>query len=233
MSTTPVPAQASTGAATTPNAGATLQGAKADGTPAAPAPAPVEGAPLAKPAEGAPGPTKTEEAKDGKTAEPAKAGESPEINLTFPDGVEVDKAWLGEFLPLAKELGLKSETAQKVADLFVKDRVAQAERTQKQWAEQDRTWVEEVKADAKLGGDKLDATVRKARAAMDKIAPGLGEAYGQIGMGNHPATLRAWDAVAKAIGDDSVAGTTGATTPSKPTGDAALAQALYTSMNKE
>ena len=135
--------------------------------------------------------------------------EKPEVpeayEFTFADGMEVDADTLGNLSELAKELGLTQEQAQKIADLGVKQSERWAEAQQQVLADAEKQWIDTLKADKDLGGDKLDENMAVAKGALDKFgSPELTEFLKESRLGNHPELIRWAFKVGKAIADDSV-----------------------------
>jgi hypothetical protein len=65
------------------------------------------------------------------------------------------------------------------------------------------TWVEQVKADKDIGGDKLDENLGIARKALDHFGtPELKDVLNASGLGNHPAVIKAFVKAGKAISED-------------------------------
>lgn len=133
---------------------------------------------------------------DTKTDE-VKAPESYELQM--PEGIELDKAAADEFTAIAKELKLDQPTAQKLADVAAKMQQRQVEAHQKLV----ETWVESVKADKDIGGDKLDENLGVARKALETFGtPELRDVLNATGFGNHPEVIKAFFKIGKAISDD-------------------------------
>lgn len=142
------------------------------------------------------------EASDGEGAETAESkNEVPEAYADFvmPEGVTLDKAQVEAFAPIAKELGLTQEQAQKLVDL-------QAAKVQADMAAADATiaqWAEEAKADPEIGGAKWDGTLKAAQAAYVSVAtPKLREMLDTTGFGNHPEVIRMFAAIGSKLGLD-------------------------------
>jgi hypothetical protein len=158
-----------------------------------------------------------------KTEETPATPEVPEAyDLKMPDGIELDKASADEFTTIAKELKLDQATAQKLADVAAK----QAQRQVEAHTKLVESWVEQVKADKDLGGDKLEENLGTARKALDMFGtPELRDVLNATGFGNHPAIIRAFLKVGKAISEDRFV--TGS--PSGPTTDPA--KKMFPNMN--
>ncbi|MEL5205606.1 MULTISPECIES: peptidase [Serratia] len=132
--------------------------------------------------------------KDKKPAAPEK------YEFTPPEGQELDANALAVFEPIAKELGLSQEQAQKLVDIYPQIQQQQAEA----WSKQVSDWGEQVKADKEIGGDKFNASVGAAQRALDQFGnPELREYLNASGLGNHPALVRFCAKVGKAMAEDS------------------------------
>jgi len=154
----------------------------------------------------------TPAAEPAKVEEPAKPeGEKPaEVKpeafdakaLKLPEGVEVDEATMGKFSELAKETGLSQEAAQKLFDLHQETIKAATEQSTRLWSETQTNWVNEVKADKDIGGDKLPGVQQVIGKILDNpefAATGVKEAFNLTGAGNNPAILKTFYNMAKAL----------------------------------
>ena len=131
--------------------------------------------------------------KDKKPAAPEK------YEFTPPEGQELDANALAVFEPIAKELGLSQEQAQKLVDIYPQIQQQQAEA----WSKQVSDWGEQVKSDKEIGGDKFNASVGAAQRALDQFGnPELREYLNASGLGNHPALVRFCAKVGKAMAED-------------------------------
>jgi hypothetical protein len=173
--------------------------------------------------------------KDAPEGDQAKAStvKPEDIEIKLPDGVTLDEALLGKFKPLAAELGLKSEQAQKFVDLALEMQQKQSASMTEAWNEQKQAWFKEVKADKELGGKNFESTVKLARQTIAKFGgPALGKELVALGIDNHPAIVRFCAAVGKAMGEDSIvgatAGATGSTDPQQ-----AILREQYPTMFKD
>lgn len=146
------------------------------------------------------------------------------MELKFPDGFKADDNVVKDFKAVAKELGLKSESAQKIADLFIKTEQA----SQEAWKSETAAWAESAKTDKEYGGAKFDESLKTALKAADRFAsPELRKLLDTSRLGNHPEVLRLFVQVGRAMAEDSVAGATGATSSTDP--KEALQRQMYPS----
>lgn len=142
--------------------------------------------------------------------------------FTMPDGVALDQTAADEFTAIAKELKLNQADAQKVADVGAKMAQRQAE-AHLQLVE---SWVESVKTDKEIGGDKLAENLAVARKAIETFGtPELKDVLNATGFGNHPAVIKAFYKAGMAIsGDRFVSGS-----PKGPETD--MAKKMFPNMN--
>ncbi|QUT13782.1 peptidase [Rahnella inusitata] len=122
------------------------------------------------------------------------------------EGQELDAEMTAALEPVARELGLNNEQAQKLVDIYGKDILPKIEaRQQENWAKQTEAWANEVKTDKEIGGDAFVANVGLAQKALDTFAPaGLREYLETTGLGNHPDLVRCFVKVGKAMSEDSM-----------------------------
>lgn len=159
-----------------------------------------------KPEPTAPDANKSKDADKDKAKEPEKKDEKPVVPEKYefkaPEGVEqLDPQALAVFEPIAKELGLSQEQAQKLVDIYPQIQQQQAEA----WSKQVTDWGDQVKADKEIGGDKLTASVGQAQKALDQFGtPALREYLEQSGLGNHPELVRAFAKVGKMMSEDKI-----------------------------
>ena len=135
-------------------------------------------------------------------AEKEKKPSAPEkYEFAAPEGQELDANALSVFEPIAKELGLTQEQAQKLVDIYPQIQQQQAEA----WSKQGEEWREQVKSDKEIGGDKYTANVGNAQKALDQFgSPALREYLETTLLGNHPELVRFFAKVGKAVSEDTM-----------------------------
>lgn len=132
-----------------------------------------------------------------------KAGaDKPEIEygeFALPEGIVLDEQALGRFTPIAKELGLNQDQAQKFVSLYAE---MQAE-SQQQFADQVAQWGEQARNDPEMGGAKFDESLAVAVTGLKAFAsPELIDLLNSTGLGNHPEMIRFCRRVGMALGED-------------------------------
>lgn len=122
------------------------------------------------------------------------------------EGQELDTAALEQFEPIARELNLTNEQAQKMVDLYGTKIIPMVQQQQAEaWQKTIEQWAADVKADKEIGGDKLTANLSAAQRALDQFGdPELKEYLASTGLGNHPALVKAFIKVGKAMSEDKV-----------------------------
>lgn len=155
--------------------------------PATPAPTePTATAPAAAPAT----PASTEPAA---AAPEAYVLEAPK---DLPEGVEVDTARLAQLNEFVKARAIPKEAAEELLGMYVKSIADQRAAL----AETSNRWKEEVLADPVLGKPEAVAAVRKVIETFGE--PDLVSLLNETGLANHPAAVRTFHKIAKALSED-------------------------------
>lgn len=174
---------------------------------------PVEGETATPPAD--PGAASATEAKDVQTDSDKPAGEKPEgdkpdgdkpegapgkYEFTAPEGVELDAEAVAKFEPIAREMNLTNDQAQKLVELqteLVKQQV-------QQWDQTVETWVSAIKTDPEIGGEGMKQNITLAQRAISEFGtPELKAALDATRMGSHPELVRVFARIGKAMAEDS------------------------------
>lgn len=192
--------------------------APAPSEPAAPAAdAPAPAADPAKPEVDKPQPgTEGDKPQEDKPADGDKPADKPDdkeqkqegapekYEFKPAEGQELDTAALEQFEPIARELNLSNEQAQKMVDLYGTKILPMVQQQQAE-ARQKTTeqWAADVKADKEIGGDKLTANLSAAQRALDLFgSPALKEYLEGTGLGNHPELVKTFIKIGKAMSED-------------------------------
>lgn len=143
------------------------------------------------------------------------SAEAPaEIELKLPDGFQADDELLGSFKASAKELGLKSEGAQKLFDLYAKAAQSEQAKVEADFRAQSETWVKEIRADKEIGGEALQGNLRAANGVVTRFGgKDAHEVLNATGLGNHPAFVRMFARIGKALAEDNSGGGGGGGAP--------------------
>ncbi|HCJ8602413.1 peptidase [Escherichia coli] len=182
--------------------------------PAADAPAPA--ADPAKPEGNKPQPgTEGDKPQDDKPADGDKPADKPDdkeqkqegapekYEFKAGEGVELDTEALKDFEPVARELNLTNEQAQKLVDAYPKILAGVQKRQAEAWQAQTEQWAADVKADKEIGGDKLTANLSAGQRALDQFGtPELKGYLNATGLGNHPELVKAFVKIGKSMSED-------------------------------
>lgn len=151
-------------------------------------------------------PAKTEPAKEEPKAEPeAKVelkAEDYKLEKLDEIGLSADDPVLAAFLEGAAKGGMDNESVNAVVQALGPQIKERLDAPHKAWIEMNKSWADEVRADAKLGGANFDATVSRINAGIDmaagspEAARACREAMLLTGAGNNPAILRVFHAMA-------------------------------------
>jgi hypothetical protein len=125
-----------------------------------------------------------------------------------PEGLTVDPEALGGFEAAAREAGLSQDAFGKLATFgtqLIASKVAAAVEAalpaHLRPAAQTE-WQDSVRNDPEFGGDKLAPSLAQAAKAIERFGgDGLREALNVTRAGNHPAVVRAFIQIGKALGD--------------------------------
>lgn len=147
-----------------------------------------------------------EKSKDGETDDDKDSG-APENygDFELPEGMELDEKAMEQFVPIAKELDLSQEQAQKLVTLYSNQIKAQVDMQEETYSTIRNDWVKEVKADKEIGGEKFNENVATAREAVKTFGSDeLTDMLNTTGLGDHPAVVKFFYKVGKAMKDDSI-----------------------------
>lgn len=164
---------------------------------------------------------------EGREADGKADADWSELNV--PDGVNVDDEALSEIVSFAKSNGLSKEAAEELVK-FHAERVRQgAEQAIAHFEARSLEWAEAARKDPELSKDFDAVKGRISRAVKQYGSDELVELLSDplLGVGNHPAVLKFIARVGASLEEDTVGGTTGA---SSGGGEDRALRALYPSM---
>ncbi|MCK5604936.1 hypothetical protein KAR91_23805 [Candidatus Pacearchaeota archaeon] len=142
-----------------------------------------------------------DQAVDVKPDAEAKPVEYTEFKVA--EGQEMDKTALDAFIPLAKELGLDQDGAQKIVDVVagMTERVGKAQA--QALADQENVWKKSWSEDKEIGGAKYKESVDIALKAIERFGtPELNKFLSASRLGRYPEMGRFFVRVGKAISED-------------------------------
>lgn len=179
--------------------------------------------------------TPSDQNSNEQSAEGVEGGEAAEFvplsadDLTIPEGFEADDEIRDKFLDVVNDQEMSAKDRANALIELQAETIRQAsERISEAWTQQREAWVEEVKADPEIGGDKFEPTMGKISKLLNEFGdPNLREQVFDItGAGDHPLMIKFLAKVADALSEGTpVSGDAG--------GDKmTLAERMYPSMKK-
>lgn len=133
---------------------------------------------------------------------PQETAQEITYDLKVADGMPVAEGSVEAFTGVAKELGLSNEQAQRLVDFQTQLAKGQIDAYQAQQVE----WVNQMKTDPEIGGEKYAETTAMAVKAFNQFGGvELKEYLESTGLGNFPPLVKAFAAIGKALSDDSFA----------------------------
>ncbi len=152
--------------------------------------------------------TETDKANDTSSTQQEGTDKKPvsaapeKYEFTAGEGQELDKEAVAAFEPIARELGLSNEQAQKIVDVYGSTIMPQLVKQQAdEWQKQVTGWAETVKADKEgLGSTE---SIGYAQKALDQFgSPELKSYLVETGLGNHPELVRVFSKIGKSMSED-------------------------------
>lgn len=141
--------------------------------------------------------------KPAEDKEQKPEGAPEKYEFTTAEGVELDTEAMKDFEPVARDLNLTNEQAQKLVDAYPKILAGVQQRQADAWQAQTEQWATDVKADKDIGGDKLTGNLSAAQRALDQFGtPELKEYLNTTGLGNHPDLVKTFVKIGKAMSED-------------------------------
>lgn len=143
------------------------------------------------------------EAAEKSEKEQKQEGAPEKYEFQAGEGVELDAEALKDFEPVARDLNLTNEQAQKLVDAYPKILAGVQQRQADAWQATTEQWAADVKADKEIGGEKLTANLSAAQRALDQFGtPDLKEYLNTTGLGNHPDLVKTFVKIGKSMSED-------------------------------
>lgn len=176
-------------------------------------------------------------AADAKGDESKPSGETDgpaagELEVTLPEGVEVDQAMLDGFKDQAATAKLNSEQASALAAWYAEQVQAASAAQTAAFDAQDKAWAQELQADPDIGGQKFNESMVAARQAIAKFGgPKLASELAANGVGNLPELCRAFVRIGREFAEDTTSGPRATQGVDDSSAEAVLAK-MYPSSSK-
>ena len=124
-----------------------------------------------------------------------------------PEGIELDTEQMSRFKEFGQTHNLSQKSAQELVELHLQTMENFTTRQMDQWDEVKENWVNDVRADKDLQDDtgSTDAAIATALKAVENLGgQDLKEALELTGAGSHPAVVKAFYQMGKAMEEDKV-----------------------------
>ncbi len=142
-----------------------------------------------------------EEAGSGTPREPEENDGYGEFD--WPEGYEADPDAIARFAPIARELGLAKEAAQKLANLYVELDRSRNDAKAVQIAETNAKWLREVREHPEFGGANLSRTGENVASLMRRYgSPLLMTQVRQMNVQNWPEMFYFLARVSQVMAED-------------------------------
>lgn len=174
---------------------------------------------------------KSKDSDADKDAE--KKSETPEKYDDFdvPEGFVITEERAGVLGEAFKELNLSQADAQKLVTMHSEMLQKDADAAHEAEVAKHNGWIDDIKADKDMGGDKFDASVKSAGVFLDRYNNvALDRALDETGAGNHPEIFKLLVTLGNLMkeGDFTLGNVSGGSNTPKTAADT-----MFPSMNKE
>lgn len=146
----------------------------------------------------------TIETKPTEEQQPTQEVVVPEkYDLKLDDGAVLDSAYLEQFSQFAKEKKFTQEQAQEFLSRENALLSGFVQKQQQEFEAMQKAWVDEVKKDSEIGGEKFNESVELAHRALKQFGSEkfLNELE-STGYGNHPELVRVFAKIGQLLKDD-------------------------------
>lgn len=149
----------------------------------------------------------TDAAQTGEVQTPEKdakpTGAPEKYDFVAPEGMTLDETAVGKFEPIARELNLNQENANKLVALYAQQRAEDQKTHEAAWTKTQEDWRAGIAADKEFGGAVLETTTRDANLALTKFATPEDVAELQrLGLGNCPPLVKLLARAGKLMAED-------------------------------
>jgi len=151
-------------------------------------------------------PVNGETAGEGKKEEPKGAPEKYELKP--PEGIALDEETVQAFEPIARELGLSNEQAQKLADFYCAKQAEIPAQLVRKAEELEAQWAEAARKDKEYGGDSFDRSIGLANSALKALDTdgSITKMLAETRMLNNPEMIRLLVRVGSKVTEDQAPG---------------------------
>lgn len=146
-----------------------------------------------------------DDAAAAKAVEDAKSKPPEKYEFKAADGQTLNEEQVALFEPVARDLGLTQEQADKLVALQSQFVAGQEKVVADHWNGVWKGWAEQTRADKEIRGDNIEKNLGIAKLALDKVGtPALKEVLAKTGMSNHPEIVRLLLRVGSTLTEDTI-----------------------------
>lgn len=143
-----------------------------------------------------------EEGQGGEDKGKPEQSEPAAIEITLPEGYEVDGDVLERFKPIAEKISLNSEGASELAKWYADERAAAIKDAEAVMEKQSEDWRKAVENDPDYGRQKLAESSAFATRGVEWAGEPVRDMIREFGLGNHPELFKFFTRLGRAVGDD-------------------------------
>jgi len=148
------------------------------------------------------------EGQQGQQGQEGASGVPEKYELKLPEGALLKPDAIERTALTAKSLGLSNEVAQKTLEYASAEVKAYQDGLLKGHEEAKTKWASEAKADKEIAGEKGDEFDKNVELAHRAFKHFAGEDFtkvvNELGYGNHPALVKTFMKIGKAMAEDSL-----------------------------
>jgi len=127
--------------------------------------------------------------------------------FTAPEGVTLDQDAVKPYAEILGQAGVPQDVAQSLVNKYIEQQQADRARALDAWAQQRSTWRDQFIKDPEIGGNRQATTLARAAEAIDRFsgspenAAAVRKALNDTGAGDHPALIRVFANMMKALSE--------------------------------
>ena len=136
-----------------------------------------------------------------------EANKEVKYDLKMPEGSPLGSDAIEKIVSLSKERGLSNEQAQAVLERESEAVSSFAANQKEQYEQRASAWVDEVKNDKEIGGEKFNENIAHAQRVLKRFGnDALTKVLNETGLGNYPELVRFCTKIGKAMSEDKLVG---------------------------
>lgn len=124
-------------------------------------------------------------------------------DIKLPEGFEAPEEMLSSFAELLNDSNLSAaERAEKLVNLHAEAMKTASEKISEDWQKTREAWVDQVKNDPDIGGDKLEGSLADIAKLVDEFGgQEFRDVMDESGLGDHPVIVKFLHKIAKSFAE--------------------------------